>query len=141
MVTNTQDPEGKDRVRLRVPSLFGPVETGWAFPIIVKEDLKVGDTVFVVAEGEDTSRLLYLPANEKFKTTESSGESGGGEGFVFEQGTPASTWTIAHTLGFIPSVTVVNSAGDVVVGAVQYVGSQTIELSFSGEFSGKAYLS
>ena len=60
---------------------------------------------------------------------------------VHTQSTPAATWTINHPLLFIPNITVVNSAGDQVEGGVDYVDADTITVTFSAAFSGKAYLS
>ena len=60
--------------------------------------------------------------------------------YVFAQPTPASSWTIAHQLNRYPSVTVVDSAGEVVIGDIRYVDANTITAAFSGGFSGSAYL-
>jgi hypothetical protein len=62
-------------------------------------------------------------------------------GYVHTQSTPSSTWTIEHNLQFIPNITVVDSAGTVVEGSYSYPNSTTVILSFTGSFSGKAYLS
>lgn len=56
------------------------------------------------------------------------------------QNTPSATWTITHSLGGNPSVTVVDSAKSVVVGEVTYVDTSTVRIEFSGAFSGYAYL-
>lgn len=60
---------------------------------------------------------------------------------VHSQLTPESEWVITHSLPFFPSVTVVDSAGTVVEGEVQYLDTSTIRLYFSAAFSGVAYLS
>ena len=60
--------------------------------------------------------------------------------FIFEQATPASDWNIFHKLGRFPQVSVVDSSGRVVIGEVQYIDEQNVRVSFSGEFTGKAYL-
>lgn len=60
--------------------------------------------------------------------------------FIFEQATPASDWNIFHKLGRYPQVSVVDSSGRVVIGEVQYIDEQNVRVSFSGEFTGKAYL-
>jgi hypothetical protein len=59
---------------------------------------------------------------------------------IFEQSTPSSEWVIHHNLNRYPTVAVVDSAGDLVLGNVTYVDSNTIFLSFSAPFGGKAYL-
>lgn len=66
------------------------------------------------------------------------GASGGF--YVYEQGTPAAVWTIPHTLPYNPNITVVDSAGSVVEGDIDYQAGQVV-LAFSGAFSGTAYLS
>ena len=53
----------------------------------------------------------------------------------------ASVWTIEHGLGFVPNITVVDSAGTVVEGSYDYPDSTTVVLTFNGAFSGRAYLS
>lgn len=60
--------------------------------------------------------------------------------YVHNQMTSSKEWVITHNLGHFPSVSVVDSAGTVVVGEVNYIDQNTIIVSFSGAFSGKAYL-
>jgi len=56
------------------------------------------------------------------------------------QASVSSTWTINHTLGGKPSVTVVDSANTVVYGEVQYLSNSQVVVTFSAPFSGFAYL-
>lgn len=60
--------------------------------------------------------------------------------YLHEQTTAAAVWTIQHNLGKYPSVTVVDSAGDECEGGVDYVGLNTVILTFSLAFSGRAFL-
>jgi hypothetical protein len=60
--------------------------------------------------------------------------------YVFNQNSPSTTWTITHNLGRRPSVTVVDSAGTVVVGEVTYTSDNVLTIQFSAGFSGQAYL-
>jgi hypothetical protein len=60
--------------------------------------------------------------------------------FTFTQAQAASTWTINHTLGGKPSVTIVDSANTVVYGEVQYVSNSQVVVVFSAPFSGFAFL-
>jgi hypothetical protein len=63
-------------------------------------------------------------------------------GYVHTQNSPSDVWNITHGLGFIPNITVVDSAGTVVEGSYSYSGDgNTVVLTFIGSFSGKAYLS
>jgi hypothetical protein len=63
-----------------------------------------------------------------------------GNTFVFTQGTPSASWTVTHNLNSYPSVSVVDSAGNVVEGAIQYLSSAALIVTFSSAFSGAAYL-
>lgn len=56
------------------------------------------------------------------------------------QRTSSDTWTINHNLNKYPSVSIVDSSGNVVVGDIRYVDVNTVVLEFKGAFSGKAYL-
>jgi len=67
-------------------------------------------------------------------------EDSGHGPFTFNQLTPASTWVIVHNLGTFPSVTVVDSSGNWVVGGVHYDSPDQVTLTFSGGFSGTAVL-
>lgn len=60
--------------------------------------------------------------------------------FIYTQGVPSTQWIVRHTLNKYPSVTVVDSAGSVVIGEIQYLSTSEIRLSFEHPFSGKAYL-
>lgn len=57
------------------------------------------------------------------------------------QGIASSVWTINHNLGFYPNVTVVDSSKREVIGEVEYTSINTIQITFSGGFSGEAYVS
>jgi len=60
--------------------------------------------------------------------------------FIFNQNSPSTTWNITHNLARRPSVTVVDSAGTVVVGEVTYNSDNALTIQFSAGFSGQAYL-
>jgi hypothetical protein len=62
-------------------------------------------------------------------------------GYVHLQNSASTTWSITHGLGFIPNITVVDSGGTVVEGSYNYPDANTVVLTFSSAFSGKAYLS
>ena len=63
-----------------------------------------------------------------------------GANYVHNQMVPSATWTVTHNLNRYPSVTVVDSAGSVVIGAVSYVSPDVVSIEFSAGFSGAAYL-
>lgn len=59
---------------------------------------------------------------------------------IHTQGTASATWTITHTLGGYPSVSIVDSAKTVVFGEVTYTSTTQVVVNFSSAFSGYAYL-
>lgn len=70
-----------------------------------------------------------------------SGGPGGGTGYVHHQSTPAAVWTINHVLGYFPNVLVIDSAGNNVEGTVAEPSANQMVITFSGAFTGTAYLS
>lgn len=60
--------------------------------------------------------------------------------YIHNQLLSSDQWVIKHNLGRFPGVTVVDSAGSVVIGEVVYVSENEINIHFQGAFSGKAYL-
>ena len=79
----------------------------------------------VILEGNKTSSELGLT---------------GDKNFIYTKGTPDKVWDITHNLGKYPSVTIVDSAGSVVMGDITYTSKSAIKITFSAAFSGKAYL-
>jgi hypothetical protein len=61
--------------------------------------------------------------------------------YTHTQGTSSATWVINHYLGWNPNVTVQDSAGTTVEGNISYTNNNSLSITFSGAFSGKAYLS
>ena len=60
--------------------------------------------------------------------------------FVFIQGIPSATWNITHNLGKFPSVSVVDTADQLMYGDTEYINENSLTITFSAPFSGKAYL-
>lgn len=52
----------------------------------------------------------------------------------------ASTWNIVHNLGKYPSVTIVDSGNNQVIGDVQFIDINTLTITFTSAFGGKAYI-
>jgi hypothetical protein len=69
------------------------------------------------------------------------GGGGTGEGVVILHGSASTTWVLTHSLPFQPNVTIVDSAGNVVIGSAHYDSDTQITVTFSAPFSGKAILS
>lgn len=94
-------------------------------------------SVSIKQTGYNKTTIAKQPARN---TLDIKGLKGGGDkNYVHTQSTPAATWTVSHNLGKRPAVVVVDSAEDVVYGDIQYINDNTVTLTFSGAFSGKAY--
>jgi hypothetical protein len=55
--------------------------------------------------------------------------------------TVSNTWTITHNLRFLPNVTVFDSAGSMVEGAVTHIDNTQLTVAFSVALAGSAVLS
>ena len=59
---------------------------------------------------------------------------------IHTQTVSSSTWSITHNLNKYPSVSVVDSSNEEVIGEVQHINSNSLTVKFSAPFSGKAFL-
>ena len=87
----------------------------------------------------ETSSVI---AKEKGNTVVVTGVIGGvtlDANFVFTQTSPSATWVVNHNLNKYCSVTVVDSADNIVFGDVLYNSLNQVTLTFAGAFSGKAF--
>ena len=66
--------------------------------------------------------------------------SDGSPTFTFTQAQPSATWNIEHNLNKFPSVSVVNNNDIIMYGDTEYIDNNNLTITFSGGFSGKAYL-
>ena len=60
--------------------------------------------------------------------------------FTFTQSTATNTWNITHDLGKFPSVSVVDSGNTIVYGNIDYIDNNSLTITFSAAFGGKAYM-
>lgn len=60
--------------------------------------------------------------------------------FTFNQTVSTNTWVITHNLGAFPSVAVIDSVGNFVIGDIDYTNNVSLTLTFNSAFKGKAYL-
>lgn len=127
IVTNTSDPAGRGRIRVRAPAALGPLESTWAEPTRPGSLPAVGDVVYVMFErGEVDNPVWFSTSLEVSGEQGEQGEQGpaGPQGEVGPEGpqgetgpegpagpagesqeitinvtTPATTWTVAHGFG------------------------------------------
>ena len=67
-------------------------------------------------------------------------EGGGDKTYIHKQVIASNTWEITHNLYKYPSVSVVDTGGNVVIGDVEYTSLNTLVITFTAPFSGTAYL-
>ena len=67
-------------------------------------------------------------------------EGGGDKTYIHKQVIASNTWEITHNLYKYPSVSVVDTGGNVVIGDVEYTSLNTLVIKFTAPFSGTAYL-
>lgn len=79
----------------------------------------------------ETEDRVFLTSKEKELVLNS---------FIHDQIASDSRWVVEHDLDKYPSVTIVDTAGTVIVGQINYISKSEIELIFTSAFSGKAYL-
>ena len=60
--------------------------------------------------------------------------------YIHTQYVAQDIWEIEHKLHKYPSVTIVDSGNNQVVGDVQYINEDKLKVIFTAPFSGKAYL-
>lgn len=60
--------------------------------------------------------------------------------YEHDQGVAAVLWTVQHNLDKHPAVTAVDTANTVVVGDVEYIDTNNLQITFNSAFSGYAYL-
>lgn len=86
--------------------------------------------------------MIWNPATHQYELSKIPvpTEGGGDKTYVHKQVIAARTWDITHNLYKYPSVSVVDSSGNEVVGEVEYTSLNTLVCKFTAPFSGVAYL-
>jgi hypothetical protein len=108
----------------------------------------IGDIVSIVALKNNFHDLLI---NGVLRGKGGEGINGTNDGMSNQPPPPISTyihiqlsssdsWNVKHNLGKYPSVSIVDSAGSLVIGDVYYMDENELYVVFSSPFSGKAYL-
>lgn len=134
-------------VRGNVPGcLTGTLTTGY---IIVKSYPALSDKPTingVEIVGEIDPADLGLVTVEQLEAAIADAQSaaqepaGTTETIEYTQRVASSEWVITHNMDKYPSVTIVDSGGNAVMGDVQYLSKQEIRVTFSAAFAGTAYL-
>lgn len=112
------------------------VTFGTALPTLVDRVRQAVDAPLV--EHQDVPTRTSELENDAGFITEAT--IPGATTYTHTQTAPAAVWTITHNLDRYPSVSVVDSAGTVVIGDVQYQSKDVIQVAFTAPFAGVAYL-
>jgi hypothetical protein len=59
---------------------------------------------------------------------------------IHTQTLASAVWNIVHNLGKYPSVSVVDSANEEVIGEVEHLSNTSLNIKFTAAFSGKAFI-
>lgn len=101
------------------------------------------DDITVVVEDDVTSFVVeeddVVLSDVTYGLQGAAGPPGGT--YTHTQLTPSASWAIVHNLGFRPSVFVVDSSGNWVIGDINWTSDNGLTVSFTGAFAGSAYLS
>ena len=87
--------------------------------------------------------LTFIPTSEITSTTIQGAieEVRAKSKYVHTQASASTTWAVTHNLKFYPNVSIVDSALSHVMGEVTYINENSLTVSFTSAFSGKAFLS
>lgn len=86
--------------------------------------------------------MIWNPTTHQYElsTIPVPTEGGGDKTYIHKQVIASNTWEITHNLYKYPSVSVVDTGGNVVIGDVEYTNLNTLVIKFAAPFSGTAYL-
>lgn len=86
--------------------------------------------------------MIWNPTTHKYELSAIPvpTEAGGDKTYIHKQVIASNTWEITHNLYKYPSVSVVDTGGNVVIGDVEYTSLNTLVIKFTAPFSGTAYL-
>lgn len=88
---------------------------------------------FTISQATDTVFTIYRRNSLPLAVTYHSG-------YVHTQASPSNTWVVNHNLNKNPSITIVDSSGEEVIGAVTVNSLNQVTITFVGAFSGRAFL-
>lgn len=96
------------------------------------------DTLIATSEGisfTPTDEILSITVQDAIEEVREKSR------YVHTQSSASTVWHITHNMRFFPNVTIVDSGDNYVVGDVEYIDWNSLDLTFTHSFAGKAYLS
>lgn len=98
----------------------------------------------IIEELEDEEIVIEESENEEIQIDGENivniGPINYDKNYLHIQSVASDEWLINHNLNKYPSVTVIDSAENIVVGEVEYLDLNNLKIKFTGGFSGKATL-
>lgn len=104
------------------------IELGASIKSQIESALQPGDNI-----SELTNDVGYITVNDLPTIVND-------KNYIHNQVVASGTWQIQHNLDKFPSVSIVDSGDNLVVGEVKYIDSNNVLITFTSVFSGKAYL-
>jgi hypothetical protein len=105
-------------------------------PLTTTERILLGNTLGTEAEGmlvfDKTANNLYVWVGDGWQIAAR-------EHYTHTQSQSASIWVVQHNLNKKPAVSIVDTGDNEVEGDILYNDNNTLTLTFSAPFSGKAY--
>jgi hypothetical protein len=114
--------------------------TGTAWDVVVTTQVTgpQGEPGEGIAAGGTADQVLTKASSTNYDTTWTDKPK---VSFVHNQSATSTTWAITHNLGYNPSVTAKDSAGNIIEGDISYNDTSSLTITFSVGTSGYAYLS
>ena len=145
-VTENIDGAGQNKYSIEVPSASADATLDLAdvtpavSPIIT---YSYATQAYVASITTLASSLTFTPASGITSTTVQAAveEVRNKSKYTHTQGSPTTTWSITHNLGYRPNVSVVDTSDTVCFGDIDYTNDNAIVVTFTQSFAGKAYLS
>jgi len=93
----------------------------------------------------DGQVIIYDQASQKWIAADLPSGGGGSTGiddkhYIHNQASASTTWSVTHNLNKKPGVSVVDTSGNVIEGAIKYTNLNSLIIKFNASFSGEAYL-
>lgn len=108
--------------------------------IKTKYRIKDSNGQYKVIHFQTSADQVITNDNLQFVTKEEKEKIKKSDIYEHHQIASTSTWEIVHNMGKFPSVTILDSAGTMVIGDVTYENENKVIVKFSSSFSGRALL-
>lgn len=128
---NSNSPNGVFNLADVVPNTEPIVTYNYATKEYVDSRISTANAISFTPTSEITSTTVQAAIEEVRAKSK----------FVHTQASASTTWAVTHNLKFYPNVSIVDSALSHVMGEVTYINENSLTVSFTSAFSGKAFLS